>query len=571
MKKIFLIIILLFVCGITSICAEIKEIYPKSGAELNGVLLEAQGETDINNQYIVHLSNGTYELDEDTIFKYDINCNFTMIGPTGYTVGTLPVIRLKCGVGEDDQYFGFGDFNAEENKSLNVRLENFKVEYAYEKPHDENMIFKFCNINGITMRNVEVVQNVSNKITCVDFRHCDNIDIEGCTFVNYQGEKFADELGVGGCLWLRMGCRNVSIKNNVLKKSGNDEALCFFYRKERQGVTWQNISVTGNTIEYSKRSDGKSLPISLLMGVHSYCKNPNGDFSTWENFDFNNNIVRCEDVVVRIFSFDNFKSDNFINVRVHDNTFIRNYVSDEATYMGGTSIDFLVKEEEAGDGKSVRTPIEIYNNQILLNHSLKYSNYAQGHQEILNDGSSVKFYGNTVDGRNLQMTGAPETFDEKRFVLCHIANHGAETEILGNKLLHMGFLSNTNSYINIRDARLMVRGNYITGDCRSYWKEMAGIDYTFAGNICEDTGWLLLFQSNSLGKDCSFTVTGNLFRKKASSADGSGTMGYFASPQRISRLIFTGNTLYRYGSGVLDTGWLTTDTPTLVGDNTLSF
>ncbi len=571
MKKSLLTIILLFVCGITSIHAETKEFYPKSGAELKGVLDEAQKEANNHNQSIVHLSNATYELDDDAIFGTNINCNFYMTGPTGYTDGTLPVILLKDSVGEDDKYFGFGDSEAKENRTLNVRLENFRVEYAYDKPHDEYMIFKFCNVNGITMRNVEVVQRVSNSITCVDFRHCDDVDIEGCTFVNYQGEKFTDELGVGGCLWLRTGCRNVSIRNNVLKKSGNDEALCFFYRVESNGATWKNISVTGNTIEYSKRSDGKSLPIDLLIGVHSYSKNPKGDFSTWENFDFSNNIVKCEDVVGRIFDVHNFKSDNFINVKVHDNTFIRNYASDAVTFVGGTSIDFAVKEDVAGNENSVRTPIEIYNNQILLNHSLKYSKEAQGHQEILNDGSSVKFYGNTVDGRNLQVTGAPDTFDEKRFILCHIDNHRAETEIFNNKLLNMGFLSTTNSNKNICDARLSVRDNHITGDCRSYWNEMAGIDYIFAGNICEDTGWLLLFQSNKLGKDCSFTVTDNLFSKKASVAEMSGSMGYFTSPQRISRLVFTGNTLYRYGSGVLNTGWLTPDTPTLVTDNTLSF
>ncbi len=55
--------------------------------------------------------------------------------------------------------------------------------------------------------------------TNVDIRKGENINISDCEFINYNRQM------MGGVIWLRGDIKNANVRNNVIRKYGNDEAI----------------------------------------------------------------------------------------------------------------------------------------------------------------------------------------------------------------------------------------------------------------------------------------------------------------------------------------------------------
>ena len=169
-----------------------------------------------------------FSWDDDSVIKISGSEEI----PVSVTISDLVISYDKCGSHEPL------DKDGKEYSDTNLVFDN-----------KELYLIKCYYVKGFTMTNVKT-ELEDLKATNLDFRDCADVDIHGCTFVNYNRST------TGGCLWMQGNVENVSVHDNVFRKHGNDELLAVWNNgkktnmeyTEDQFVTMRGINFSHNKI-----------------------------------------------------------------------------------------------------------------------------------------------------------------------------------------------------------------------------------------------------------------------------------------------------------------------------------
>ncbi|MDY2828654.1 MAG: hypothetical protein SOU27_05225, partial [Sodaliphilus sp.] len=202
--------------------------------------------TGCGKDTIIYFGNKTnFEYDPDSVIKIAGNEEV----PVSVNISDL-VIRY--------------DSTCKKGESLPEATDVRKLGNSSES--QEEYLIKCYFVKGFTMTNVETELN---DVICtnLDFRDCEDVEINDCKFVNNSLCREA------GCVWMRGNVVNVSVHDNEFYKYGNDELFAVWNNGKQDDsdlkkdiyVTLRNISFCRNKVYY--KPNGEEIDKSKWDGL----------------------------------------------------------------------------------------------------------------------------------------------------------------------------------------------------------------------------------------------------------------------------------------------------------------
>ena len=202
--------------------------------------------TGCGKDTIIYFGNKTnFEYDPDSVIKIAGNEEV----PVSVNISDL-VIRY--------------DSTGKKGESLPEATDARKLGNSSES--QEEYLIKCYFVKGFTMTNVETELN---DVICtnLDFRDCEDVEINDCKFVNNSLCREA------GCVWMRGNVVNVSVHDNEFYKYGNDELFAVWNNGKQDDsdlkkdiyVTLRNISFCRNKVYY--KPNGEEIDKSKWDGL----------------------------------------------------------------------------------------------------------------------------------------------------------------------------------------------------------------------------------------------------------------------------------------------------------------
>jgi hypothetical protein len=358
---------------------------------------------------------------------------------------------------------------------------------------------KFYWADSIRLDNVKIKLEEQHIITNIDMRECENVIVENCLLENYHNNT--EPVHEGGILWFRGMTRNVKISNNIIKKSGNDEALGFFGHYldstiipsiyvPADGICHkENIIVENNVFVYEKHySNSNSNGCLISIIDHDNINDPvhtqqGNTLFHIENIVFENNKLIINDLCLR-----------FINCRFEDQTFLRdvffknnNFEIGDFSVVGNTISVF----ELINSYPSIDTKYEIIGNTLYNKASVRiYDNYP-GLYFLTQIGGEVKVSEN--------ITRVCDTLSDQIYRQIYFFwNHGLNNNLIisDNDLEGIYLFGEiTSGDYAISSEDLIIKNNIIKGSPRIYCMDVGELNAFIEDNTIITSDYLIAFQN----------------------------------------------------------------------------
>jgi|GEM_PF-6613411 len=225
----------------------------------------------------------------------------------------------------------------------NIVIKNveFKIDnnHLWHSTNNRFHYLKFYWAQSIHLDNVKMKLEGQKILINVDMRECENVIIENCMLENYHNNT--DLIYEGGILWFRGMTRNIKITNNIIKKSGNDEALGFwghfsdyhsnedprdnYYiipesEEPSDGICYkENILVQNNVFEYDNHYSNSNTN-DCFISLHDLSAGQNTK-NVFTNISFKGNTFIIKDLVKRLFFCVNENESTIQDVSFNENNF----------------------------------------------------------------------------------------------------------------------------------------------------------------------------------------------------------------------------------------------------------
>ncbi len=427
-------------------------------------------------------------------------------------------------------------------KDLSITMEKHSKQWW---PCKEMHLFKIMHASKVTIENTSTSMH-NEVITNFDLRSCSNVRIANNEIVNYH-----DAAG-GGCVWSRDNQRNVLITNNVIKKSGRDEAIAVWGSEKSGNFVIENVEISSNDISYSSFSDDDTdLKAHILITLGHYkdqwVENSHCNIS---NINITGNHITLDYPLkyVMMVKFDQLATKHGIVIK--DNSI---YKSRKCAKLAKSTVaDFLIEDGSMG------------NSTVLIE-----GNSSRGEKVAL-DRYALNCYVflSLTQGKVALENNVLNYSGDLR--LLHLASPaGGAVALTGNEvngLYNLASIISDNSVIDKVD--FVAQDNKFAGDTRIYLKNLNNGVFKFIGNTFRSNNYHLLFQDLPLremslifernnvisvvdnatmcanysgfkGKFNSVTIKDNIFRGIRDSAS------LFGDLSKSRKKFIEGNLLYR--------------------------
>lgn len=471
-------------------------------------------QASINDVVVLNFDKpGTYEFDgtikirSNTIIK-GVDSNKTrVIVKEGFAGGKSKML--------DDTFFAI---HGNSNKKVKVEVRDIRFELASHKgtlwETTPKHIIKICYGDGITVDNA-TFWSTDAVITHVDLRDCSNVLVQNCTFENYNNCR------EGGCLWSRGEQKNLTVRNNVFWKYGNDEALGFWGGNNKRVVYMGDILVENNEFHYDNKTKFKKvIPIDVLIAfAHFETESTKYDCNI-DNIVFTNNKITMNAVsnCDMKLTFDQLaKIGNF---EISYNTFINTAkCSSSSSYM---------KDFEIKTGVLSETPILLKNNEV------------RSDCEVLCDGKNSGYTFLGIKGANVQLTDN-NIFSKYGVALLWCQGGDNDVKLKNNTAEKLYKIAILNDMTHIGTFKITATNNEFGGETSIYSNNIDRLIIDFRNNVLNTADYHLFMIEGA--KDNTLNFENNIInsdnRNGAMYANYSGKRNNF-DKVNIKNNIFNG-------------------------------
>lgn len=492
-----------------------EEVYAQSNAEINPSVT-----------YEIRLSAGNYIVSKDLEFK----CNVRIIGEKGSKVSVTNFSNLN-----DD---GLIRVKGLANKKLKLEVRDVEFDVAEQtlSVSAERFYFKAVHCDSVAFRNISIHLQDYNSLTNIDIRCCSNILVENCVLTNYNNS------GEGGILWIRGETSNVYIKNNTIRKHGNDEAIAIWGSgntgESVESVNKQNILIENNRFEYGQPGGYPSYVINKFITLFENPSDREIPYR-WSNVEISNNYFDISDLTKNLIYLSFGQPDTTVEgVRIENNT-IRHLSDSNNTgyiYTGDNDYerDIVVLSKSDND-----VYVRIQNNEVVANHldESQLGNIPAGkYVHLVVDGAKVMYESNKLNANKV--------------LFADILSMGGDVDIRNNNMRGLSMLcraslgsSSTNSILPVT---LNIHNNKIEGDTRIFSRKVERLDLSLSNNqFISDTYYLLLQNFGFMG---SLIARNNIWERSVKNTNENGTI-YGITETSIylfEKIVFVGNIFESY-------------------------
>lgn len=492
-----------------------EEVYAQSNAEINPSVT-----------YEIRLSAGNYIVSKDLEFK----CNVRIIGEKGTKVSVTNFSNLN-----DDGLIRVKGL-ANKKLKLEVRDVEFDVAQQTSSVAAERFYFKAVYCDSVVFRNISIYLQGYHSLTNIDMRCCSNILVENCVLTNYNNSE------AGGVLWIRGNTSNVHIKNNTIRKHGNDEAIAIWGSgntgESVESVNKQNILIENNRFEYGQPGGYPSYGINKFITLFENPSDREIPYR-WSNIKISNNYFEISDLTKNLIYLSFGQPDTTVEgVRIENNT-IRHLSDSNNTgyiYTGDNDYerDIVVLSKSDND-----VYVRIQNNEVVANHldESQLGNIPAGkYVHLVVDGAKVMYESNKLN--------------TNKVLFADILSMGGELDIKNNDIRGLSMLCraslSSTSTDSILPVTLNIHNNKIEGDTRIFCRKVRRLDLHMSNNqFISDSYYLLLQNFGFMG---SLIARNNIWERSVKNTNENGTI-YGITETSIylfEKIVFVGNIFESY-------------------------
>lgn len=427
--------------------------------------------------------NGTYEFDG----SIKIRCNTIIKGVNSKKTRVIVKEGVAGGKSkmQDDTFFAV---HGTSTRKVKVEVRDIRFELASHKgtlwETAPKHIIKVCDGDGIMVDNA-TFWSTDAVITHVDLRECSNVLVENCTFENYNNCR------EGGCLWSRGEQRNLTVRNNVFWKYGNDEALGFWGGKNNRVVYMGDILVENNEFHYDNRTKFKSnIPIDVLIAFAHFETNSTKYDCIIDNIVFKNNSITMNAIANCCMKLTFDKLAKIKSIEMSDNTLVNTSRCSKSSY-------YHTDIEVSGDMSNVDGyPIKIKDNNITSECEVLCDGKNSGYTFMGIKGSKVLLKHNTITSR---------------YGVALLWSHGRNIDVLldNNTVSHMYKIAILNDNTLTGTARITATSNEFDGETGIYCKNVKNLILDFTSNVFNATDYHF-FMVEGAGESNSLTFDNNV-------------------------------------------------------------
>ena len=514
-----LVAIVLLACNAQARTVEIK--MSQIGKPMTDNLMTVTSSLTNNDQLILNFDKaGKYELNGTVVIRCDVvikglgpnstkvilKDGFDARGKSKLTESAFISIKAK------------GNYKPKvEIRDIGFELESHKG-ILWEKA--EKYLIRLWQCDGITIDNV-VCKTRDAAITNLDLRECSNAVIENCEFENYNN------CDTGGCLWSRGDQNNITVRNNIFRKYGRDEALAVWGGQSKTAHTSvTNILVENNSFLYENTTKSKKqFPTNVLICFYHFKEYDFVNTCTVDSIVFKNNNITMNTPYVRniVFNYDNLAIVG--NIEISGNRIINTSKASRSNDYS-TDLTFFMTENNS--------------RSITINN-----NYIKNSAEVLYNGKKSGYTAFTFKNANLNISN--NIIDSDYPVLLLWCQGGKNVvNLTGNTVSKLFLTGNTTG--GVQSLAINADNNELSGDTRINCNKVESIILNFTNNTfyCEDC--LILLQEGAPNTSVIFdgNTVNALTRKGAMFANYSG------KPYNFTKLQVTNNTYIGVTSKVVD-------------------
>lgn len=397
---------------------------------------------------------GKYEFDGSLKFR----CNTTIKGVGSQTTKVIVKEGSVNGKSKmaDNTFFAI---HGSTNKKVRAEIKDISFELASHKDilweKSPKHIIKVCDGNGVTVDNV-TFWSTDAVLTHVDLRDCSNVVVENCTFENYNN---CDD---GGCLWSRGDQSNITVRNNIFKKYGKDEALAVWGGKPKVAHTSvKNIVVENNEFLYENKTKCKrSYHTHVLICFYHFKEYDFVNTCIVDSIVFKNNTITMNTPYARniVFNYDNLA--NVKNIEISGN---RIFNTSKASIKNDYSTDLTISLPNNNTAN------------ITINN-----NWVNSSSEVLRDGKNSGYTFFTF--KNVSLNMLDNNIDSDYPVTLLWCQGGDNTvNLVGNTVSGLNRTATTSTGVN--SLTINANGNHLIGDTRIYCSKLENLELNFTNNV----------------------------------------------------------------------------------------
>lgn len=368
-----------------------------------------------------------------------------------------------------------------------------------------DMVFmlKACDGNCLTVQNCKFYDNNHGRLTNIDVRDVDFIDISSNVLSSQViVDPSVEEVNEGGNIWIRGGFKECSIVGNTLDHTGIDEMIGILGGSEYNAETifLSNLTIANNTLNYGnyKTTMPSHKAISVVPGASK--KHPNRK-NYIDHVYIGDNKINCLSPCYHVICLDALSAvAEYNDVKIVGNTITRqNYETDHV------ETDIFVGYGTLPSGSKtvdyVLPPVEIINNQIVA-----MNNHSTDHYYIVrSNGAIVNVSGNIFDVTkyNSNVTGGVENS------LLKLDGNGGEISFENNVMRGIDCLGTVSESGGVLDSQIRFIGNRIEYKYGFYCNNAKSIDLVMEDNYMQASGNILI--SQRFAKNGSISIKNNVW------------------------------------------------------------
>lgn len=387
--------------------------------------------------------------------------------------------------------------------SIVIKNVEFRIDSTHWWHSEKNFFhyLKFVWAESVKIENVKMELEGQHNITNIDMRHCENVVVKNCLLKNYHNNT--DQINAGGNLWFRGMTRNVKILNNIINKSGNDEALAFFGHFQDSnnkeiptselpidGVCHKkNIFIGNNLFVYDKHYSNCNTNDCLISIIDSDSGQSQESMKLFniENIVFENNRILINDLCRR-----------FIKCRFEEQTILHDVIFRNNDFeIGDFSVVGSRMEvfELINKYPNIDSKYEILGNSLYNKATIRDEHNVPGLYFMLQDGGDVSVLGNVT---RVYKSLSDQIYSQIIFFWNHHNNIRltiSDNDLEGLYLLGSIKGSQNTEEFAINTVNLYVKNNIIKGSPKIYCMYVDELNAVFDSNYIISSDSLIAFKN----------------------------------------------------------------------------
>ena len=536
----------------------------QKGFDLSSILVSIGNRQDNKVVKVQITEPGIYYLNRAIQFK----CNLIIEGCEGAVIA----VRYSSDSDYSDDCFLHFNYITKTVQGIqtyirpNIIIKNieFKIDgnHWWHSTYNRFYYLKFYWAESITIENVKMKLEGQLILTNVDMRQCENVVVNNCLLENYHNNT--EQIHEGGILWIRGITRNYKIFNNIIKKSGNDEALGFFghhsdshnqsdpnnnyyeipeSEEPTDGICHkENIIVENNVFVYENHYSNTNTNDCLISIIdHDTILHPEQSQQGNTKFHIENIVFKNNEFVI------NDLCRRFIKCNFEDQIFLRNVVFKNNHFETGdfSVVDNLVSVFELINKYSaIDSKYDILGNSLYNKASIKVYENEPGLHFLTQIGGEVRVSKNST---RVCETLSGQLYRQIRFFKIQRLNSNAtitDNDLAGIYLF--ASITSSNGSPVIDQVNLCVKNNIIKGDSRIYNTNVRELNISIEDNYIECEKDVIVLQN--YGTCGNFCYKNNHVVSKFS---GTPTFYYTNNGCNASRVCISNNIFENVTSNIL--------------------